>query len=310
MKTKTVDLVYVIGNGSRWKDNELRFSLRSVAKNLFDVGKIFIVGHCPEYLKNIIHIPVIDIFNPAINADGNMTHKLLMVCDDKRLSENFLFMNDDFIINKPNFASAIKWLNKGDMALHPESYWKTQFYRHRLKRTFDELKSRNLPTIQYDYHAPMLMNKNQFREIMANFNYADDIGFTFRSIYGNCLLLPAIPVTGQKITVFKFLKLREIKSKSAGINFIGYNDQGLNDSLKLWLIEQFPNKCKYENSEPQDRIFDIFFWINRGMQYHEGVTIFKKYFKHKNLIEMFEAKETQFLKTKLNYKLMQSINGL
>ncbi|MCA1759908.1 MAG: hypothetical protein LC658_09080, partial [Bacteroidales bacterium] len=180
MKIEKVDLVYVVGTGSQWKDNELRFSLRSVSKNLSNVGKIFIVGHCPEFLENVIYIPAADIFNPSVNADGNMTHKLLLACNDKRLSDNFLFMNDDFIINQQVSAPHIPWMHKEDMATQPGSYWKTQFYRHRLKRTFDVLKERNLPTIQYDYHAPMLMNKTLFAETMSNFNYASDTGYTFR----------------------------------------------------------------------------------------------------------------------------------
>jgi hypothetical protein len=310
MKIKTVDLVYVIGNGSRWNDNELRLSLRSVTKNLSDIGKIFIVGHCPAFLKNVIYIPATDIYNPSINADGNMTHKLLIACDDKRLSDNFLFMNDDFIINQPLSVPSIEWMHKQDMASQPPEYWKTQFYRHRLKRTFDVLRERKMPTLQYDYHAPMLMNKNLFREVMANFDYASDIGYTFRSIYGNALKLPAISIKGRKITVFKFLQLAEIKSKSAGIKFVGYNDQGLNNSLKWWLIENFPNKSKYEIDLPEDRIFDVFFWVKRGMPYQEGVQIFKKYYKHQNLIKIFESHESEHLQIKLRYKLMQTINEL
>ena len=310
MKVKKIDLVYVVGTGSRWNDNELRFSLRSISKNLSNIGKVFIVGECPDYLKNVIHIPASDIFDSAINADGNMTHKLLAACEHKELSDDFLFMNDDFIINQPISAPAIKWLHKGDMALQPEKYWTTQFYRFRLKRTFDVLRDRNLPTIQYDYHAPMLMNKYLFPSVMAQFDFDKDIGYTFRSLYGNSLKLPAIPVARQEVTIFRFYKIHELKLKSQKINFLGFNDQGLNDSLKWWLIENFPNKCKYENSEPQDRIFELFFWIKSGMPYQEGVAIFKKYFRHKNLIEMFESRETESLKTKLKYKLKQSISEL
>jgi hypothetical protein len=256
-------------------------------------------------VKNCIHVPCADIFNPAINADGNMAHKLLNVCHREDLSDDFLFMNDDFIINQPIAANEIKWLHKGDMASQPPAYWITQFYRHRLKRTFDELKARKMPTIQYDYHAPMLMNKHSFISVMDKFDYASDIGYTFRSIYGNSLRLPAIPVLHQKITIFKFHTITEINTKSSGINFIGYNDSGLNGSLKWWLIDHFPNKCKYEVDNPGDRIFDIYYWIKKGKPYPEGVIIFKKYFKHKNLAQMFEDGETGRLREKLNYKLMQ-----
>ena len=58
MKKNLVDLVYVLGKGSRWQDNELRFSLRSVSKNLSNVGQIFIVGQIPDFVKNCVHVPV------------------------------------------------------------------------------------------------------------------------------------------------------------------------------------------------------------------------------------------------------------
>ena len=310
MKKKLVDLVYVLGKGSRWQNNELRFSLRSVSKNLKNVGNIFIAGEIPDYVKNCIHVSCADIFDPAINADGNMTHKLLTVCQRADLSENFLFMNDDFIINQPIAANKIQCLQKGDMANQAPSYWITQFYRHRLKRTFEELKCRGMTTIQYDYHAPMLMNKHSFFSVMEKFDYASDIGYTFRSLYGNSLNLPAIPILNQKVTIFKFYTLAEINAKTLNINFVGYNDSGLNDSLKWWLIDNLPNKCKYEVDRPQDRIFDIYFWIKKGKPYQEGTAIFKKYFRHKHLAEMFGDRETENLKSKLNYKLMQSIKDL
>ena len=221
MKKTPIDLVYVIGTGSRWRDNELRFSLRSVSKNLKNVGKIFIVGHIPDFVKNCIHIPCSDIFDPGLNADGNMTHKLLTVCNRKDLSENFLFMNDDFIINQPIAANEIKWLQKGDMANQPPSYWTSQFYRHRLKRTLDVLKSRGMTTMQYDYHAPMLMNKYRFISVMEQFDYAREIGYTFRSLYGNSLELPAVPIIHQKTVFFKFHTLEQISNKSLNIKFIG-----------------------------------------------------------------------------------------
>ena len=310
MKKKLVDLVYVIGSGSRWKNNELRFSLRSISKNLSNVGQIFIVGQLPDFIKNCIHVPCADIFDPAINADGNMTHKLLTVCNRPDLSENFLFMNDDFIINQPIAANEIPWLHKEDMNLRPPEYWVTQFYRHRLKRTFEELKVRGMTTMQYDYHAPMLINKCDFISVMKQFDYASGIGYTFRSLYGNSLELPAIPIHNQKITVFKLYTLAEINTKTLNINFIGYNDQGLNDSLKWWIIDNFPNKCKYETDRPLDKIFEIYFWIKKGKPYEEGTVIFAKYFNHKNLIEMFRTRETENIKSKLNYKLMQSIKEI
>ena len=52
-----MDIVIPLGTGSRWQNNELRFALRSIEKYLTGYDKIFIIGECPSYLQNIIHIP-------------------------------------------------------------------------------------------------------------------------------------------------------------------------------------------------------------------------------------------------------------
>lgn len=309
---EAIDLVYVLGTGSKWNNNEIRFSLRSVSKNLQNVGKIFIVGEMPAFLQNCIHVPCEDIFDPGINADGNMTHKLLGVCRRKDLSDDFLFMNDDFIINKPIAANKIPWLHKEDMATRPPNYWTSQFYRYRLKRTFDELKARKMATLQYDYHAPMLMNKHKFISVMEQFDYANDIGYTFRSLYGNSLKLPAIPFAEFKTTVFHHYNLDKILTKVLNITFIGFNDDGLNRSLKWWLIDTFRSKSRYEKDFADDYIFDLFFWNLRGQPYDEGVKLFSAHFKNKfkNLQEMFRSGYSESLEKKLRYKLNSTINDL
>jgi hypothetical protein len=311
MKAKPIDVVYVIGNGSRWKDNELRFSLRSITKNLSNIGKIFIVGECPDYLKNIIHIPAGDIFDPAINADGNIITKVLAACEDKRLSETFLFINDDHLVIKPVNIAGVPPFHKGSMETFPDEYWNLNYWRKRLQMTKDVLLTKQLPCFHFDCHTPILMNKEKFKTIVAGFDYKTGTGLTMKSIYGNSVYgTDGILLTDQKKTIFKYYKLQDVKERILPAQFLSFNDQGLNDSLKWWLIEQFPNKCKYESSDPQDRIFDIFFWMKKGNPYQEGVTIFKKYFKHKNLIEMFENRETESLKTKLKYKILQSVKEL
>lgn len=304
-------MVYVIGKGSNWRDNELRFSLRSISKNGSGIRNIFIVGECPEYLKNIIHIPASDIFDPAVNADGNIITKVLAACGDKRLSENFLFINDDHLVLKPVNIADVPAFHKGSMDTFTDDYWNLNYWRKRLRLTKDVLLANHLPCFHFDCHTPMVMNKEKFKTVIAGFDYKNGIGLTMKSLYGNVVYgINGTILNGQKKTIFKHYKLQEIDKRILGAQFISFNDHGLNDSLKWWLIDQFPNQCKYESSEPQDRIFDIYKWMKNGMHYQEGVAIFRKYFRHKNIGEMFENRETESLKTKLTYKLKQSVSEI
>lgn len=305
-----IDLVYILGKGSLWDNNEIRISLRSVEKNLKGVRNIYVIGENPGFFSDrIIHIYHPDPLSGQ-NADGNMTLKILRACQIAELSDDFLFMNDDFIIHKPMVACEIPWFFKQDMKYRPGTFWNNHLYRSRLRRTFDILVEREKPTLQYDYHAPMLMNKNEFPRVMEQFDYQNDIGYTFRSLYGNCLELPAIPISGHKVTIYDFYTLTQIEKRVKNVAFVGYNDRGLNNSLKWWMIDSFPKKSKYEKSSSEDKIFELYFWNKGGMNYDRGIRIFEKYYKHKNLLHLFKMGETPTLKNKLNYKLTRSIKEL
>ncbi len=86
--------------------NELKFSLRSVERNFKNLNKVFVVtdNQVPEWLElNNSKIEIVDhkqiipeIFLPTFNpvVIESFIHKI------PGLSENFLYMNDDFFINK------------------------------------------------------------------------------------------------------------------------------------------------------------------------------------------------------------------
>lgn len=311
METKKIDIVYVIGSGSQWSDNELRFSLRSIEKNLSGMGNVFIVGQRPDFLQNIIHIPADDIFSPAINADGNIITKVLVACDDERLSEDFLFINDDHLVIKPVQIADVPPFHKGAMDVFPEDFWKLNYWRSRLEATKNILLENNMTCFHFDCHTPILMNKTTFKAVASEFDCKTGIGLTMKSLYGNSVY----PETGvllqdEKKTIFQRYNLAQIKERLIPAQFMSFNDDGLNDSLKWWLIDSVPNQCAFEIDKPSDRIFDFYYWMQNGEQYKEGVAVFKKHFKHKNLIEMFETKESEYLRTKLNYKLHQYLKEL
>jgi hypothetical protein len=305
-----VDVVYVLGTGSRWDNNEIRFSLRSMVQNLQNYRNVYVVGVLPPFLKNVIHVPVQDIFNPDYNADGNIIHKILQVCKQEGLSENFLFINDDHLIIKPMDAGAIPPYHKGCLTTYPESFFQINPWRKRLHRTMKVLLEHNYPTFHFDCHTPIVLNKTRFPEIMGLFDYTKDIGYTMKSLYANVSCEGGVLLENQKKTIFHAYNLQEINQRLAEPFFMSFNDDGLNTSLKWWLIDQFTNRSEYEKDGPQDLTFDLYNWVHSGQEYKSGVEVYAKYFKHKNLIELFRKNETQFLRDKLNFKLNQLIKTL
>lgn len=309
---KKIDVVYVLGSGSNWNNNEIRYSLRSIEKNGIDVGQIFIVGEFPAFLsKDVIHIKADDIFNPNENADGNIITKVLAACADPRLSDDFLFINDDHILLKLIPLIDIPAFHKGDLNDFPEEYWKLNYWRGRLKRTRDTLNSKKLTAFHFDCHTPIVFNKELFPEIMSRFNYQEGLGLTMKSLYGNIVYsISGQLLTSEKKTVFKYYTVYQLNDRLSKCSFMSFNDCGLNNSLKLWLEKQFPNQSRWEISQPEDRIIEISKWLNSERNYWEGVRLFEKYMSGANLIRIFRSGETASLRKKLEYKLTHTLPEL
>lgn len=306
-----MDVVYVLGTGSRWNNNEIRFSLRSIEQNLRDVGNVFIVGELPGFLQNVVHIPAKDIFDPAINADGNIITKVLTACEDERLSDDFLFINDDHLVLQETNISNVPPFHKGDMTSFEPKYWELNFWRKRLKRTMEVLSGEHYTTYHFDCHTPIIFNKHIFKEAVRRFNYADGIGYTMKSLYGNLVYKDmGVLLKNEKKTIFKNYTLSEINERLQGVRFMSFNDYGLNKSLKLWLIENFGQQSKYEKDLPADRILETYLWKKNGENYIEGVKLFTKYVKNRNLCKLFQSGESEVLRKKLAYKLNLTLNEL
>jgi hypothetical protein len=196
------------------------------------------------------------------------------------------------------------------MKNRPAEFWTKEKYRKRLRRTFDVLMEKGYPTIQYDYHAPMIMSKTLFPACMENFDYAHDIGYTFRSLYGNYCRIPASPIGMYKKTVYGSMKPDDLRKHLKDCVFAGFNDNGLNSTLKLWLNENFPTQCLYETNGCSDILINISDWLAGDRDYDEGVILFERIFKNVNLVRLFRHGKSQQLQEKLEYKLKMFISSI
>lgn len=97
-----MDVVYILGSGSVADNKEILYSVRSLALNMLDIGKVFVVGEKPPDLPGVIHIPASDYTKIKWK---NAYYKTLKACRDERISEEFLLMNDDFFMLKPFMGS-------------------------------------------------------------------------------------------------------------------------------------------------------------------------------------------------------------
>lgn len=303
---KAIDVVYVLGKGSNWRNNEIRFSIRALEKNLQGFRKIYIIGEDPGFLKNINHIAFPDeLLN---NADGNIIRKVLRACQEKGLSANFLFINDDHLIMKPMVAEEIPPYHKGDMTLLPKSFFENNFWRGRLWRTKNILVERGYPALHFDCHVPIVFSKSKFPKVISEFDFEKNTGYTMKSLYGNVVHPDGPQLKGEKVVVFRPYTYKDIEERVAGRSFIAYNDDGLRLPLKEWLYRNFPEPSSFEK-DTEDPFFDLIKWvISDEKEYEEGVRLFQEYGKSRKSMRYFGKGESTARDLKLEHKIKELLN--
>ncbi len=226
-----MDLVYICRKGD---NEELRYSLRSVVKNL-PKSRVWVVGHKPDWYSGNF-IPVED----RSTKFNNIRHALIEVCNTPEISDDFVFMNDDFFFIKP--VKKIKNYNEGHLSDKIVKYRRiepTSGYLISLKKTMQYLKDRGIKNpISYDIHVPMIFNKAKLLEIAY-------LPFQTRSIYGNLYQIASETITDVK-RYHNGSCMTELSYYENEYPFISSEDKSFETLKKEILAEMFPDPSKYE----------------------------------------------------------------
>ena len=194
-----MDIVYLVKDSPT--NEELTYSMRSLVNIPHD--KVFLVGGCPGNIdrNKVIYIPTLQ----GPNKYKNTTLGLKTVCEDSRLSEDFILMNDDFFILKP-IQDPVSELNlcRGTISdvlaeirsrIGVDTYYTISMAQ---TEVFLQDFGYNRP-LSYELHIPMAMNKKTFLGLFL-LNYIGSIQYgNYRSIYGNLYLKDSRVVKDVKI---------------------------------------------------------------------------------------------------------------
>jgi hypothetical protein len=234
-----MNLVYILGKGSKWNDNELKYSLRSVAMHGRNVSKVFIVGECPEWLQNVTHIPADDPH--TVKAD-NAWHKVAAFC--KQTSLPFVLMNDDFFLLKETDFDALPMYTDGSIEELLARYKRVSVYKQCLQNTLVVLQKAKKPTRNYALHVPITIQPNKLLQLYQQ--YGTKSGLSVRNMYGN------VPYEGEAVQIADVklskgcVNKEEIIKQLRNAPFFSIGDEFLNGVGAGFLVTQYPEKCKYE----------------------------------------------------------------
>lgn len=176
---------------------ELEYVIRSLQKFCSSwLGRIFVVGDNPPAViaESVIHVPCDNPFTHI--KDANLIYKVEHVIRTiTDLSEDFIFVSDDQIVTKES-----KWedftprTNKKKPYKFDAQYWQshidskdgkdehgTHLWFKSMYETFSKFENPQM----FEPHIWSPMNKTKFLEMVDTYDYKNDIGCIFQTLYYN-----------------------------------------------------------------------------------------------------------------------------
>jgi len=243
-----MDIVYILGTETAWHNNELKYSLRSVATHLFEVGSIIIVGSKPDFLdfsdfSPLIHIPHQD--NMELTKERRIMEKVKFACQQPGISENFFFMNDDMFLLEELNAPSLPNYYKGTL-LNSAKKRRDDRYKRALMNCHNALvKAGTVHQNNFDTHTPIIYNKSKFIQVMDSYDWNKPTdGYVVKSLYANSLNLEGVFQPDCKID--EPMSAPHIRDKIKDRLFFSVGDFGLNEEMKNVLQELYPEKSPWE----------------------------------------------------------------
>lgn len=236
-----MDVVIPLGKGSKWENMELRFALRGISKFIPN-SRIVIIGECPGFLQNVLHIPAGD--DPNIESkERNIMRKVLLACDHPEVSDDFLFTNDDIFILQ-RIPEKLPYYYDKSLERKIQARRGVDHYHRAMVNTFNILKAEGLPAMNYDIHYPVIYNKTLFRDVMKMYDWSVQDGYVVKSLYCNTLEVQGVKSPDYKLA--KRMMKRDVESYMKGKQLFSIADSAINSQLKYALMARFPEKCRFE----------------------------------------------------------------
>lgn len=244
-----MDILYIVGSGSNWNNNELKYSLRSIEKNCKNIDRVMIIGEKPKFLNDKIEYAYCyDRYGPVL-AHKNIYYKIQYAIKVFHLDHFLISSDDHFYIKPTDFNNyPIYYRNLEIPSVVPEgiranSYWYSMFETRKF------LLKKGLPIYQTNPHANTHIDANLWRDNISLFAEAQLLkhGGETNLIMGNLMIANGIvpePIEDKKI--FNLNGEEDFYNRIKNVHVFSMADSALKSGMDKRLQELFPDKSSYE----------------------------------------------------------------
>jgi len=239
-----MDVLYILGNGSKCGNNEIKYSLRSLEKYGRNYDRVFITGVNPTFLNDTI------IYNyHTDNYIANVNHlmKVLWTFKNTDISDDALINYDDNFFVQDVDISKYPYYYKREQI--PKEFPISNIHVRSLLATRKILEEMKKPIKDFAVHCPVIYNRQRFYEFIEKFNSLYDINSREKAISIRCAYLNYFEEAGQYMKDVKINGLvskQEIEEKIKNRHIFSISDNVTRGGIVQFFEERYPNKSKWE----------------------------------------------------------------
>lgn len=244
-----LDIVIPLGTGSKFRDAELVFALRSIERHAIGYRRVVVVGERPGFLYKSRFCECVRHGDVEGNKEYRIAAKFAWAFENiSDLTPDIVMWNDDYVLMRKTDVRTVKPEHKGSLeeaaAVHSSAR-----YGSALSLTAQTLEKAGLRSLHYDIHQPIIYNREKFLTLKDFWDISRDSfsGMVVKSIYANNALKDADP--GKEVKDLKlnsFINPARLKRRVGNRWMFSYSDRALQRGLLAWLKREYPKPSKFE----------------------------------------------------------------
>lgn len=242
-----MNILYIVGDGSKNGNQELRWSLRALEKYAACPVQPMIVGTAPEWFNG----PVLEHPDCYNRKAKNIFDKILFAIDNDFIGGEFMISADDHFLTQPtDYDNSPRYWRNSICA----QYKSGNNYAKAMEATRDALLKAGYPAMDFTVHYNGFVNAADYAEasrinrLSAQHRFGE-FGILAWAVFGNLAM-----ISGKKRPVLfrKDIKIGEVsESELAAIvkenNCFSINDDAFKSQAFLkYMAKEFGGKCRWE----------------------------------------------------------------